>query len=215
MKNLIVQIYIDTKKYGNPNLLPSFDTLSEISFTLARQYAKRIDADYILLTDPYINYIHPTYERFRLFEESKWTDEYDQVLYLDSDVLVYQESPNIFEMYQSPDSFKVCTHWSYTRKNRPNLGGFNAGVFMLNRASRDHMLPYLKYRFDIPLVHHDNSALVNCVENSKVNLEYMDSRFNAKNTGPWFCHTWGSGKRKHPNMECIRLAKEQANNVNR
>jgi hypothetical protein len=52
MKNLIVQIYIDTKKYGNPNLLPSFDTLSEISFTLARQYAKRIDADYILLTDP-------------------------------------------------------------------------------------------------------------------------------------------------------------------
>ena len=215
MKNLIVQIYIDTKKYGNPNLLPSFDTLSEISFTLARQYAKRIDADYILLTDPYINYIHPTYERFRLFEESKWTDEYDQVLYLDSDVLVYQESPNIFEMYQSPDSFKVCTHWSYTRKNRPNLGGFNAGVFMLNRASRDHMLPYLKYRFDIPLLHHDNAALVNCVENSKVNLEYMDSRFNAKNTGPWFCHTWGNGKRKNPNMECIRLAKEQANNVNR
>jgi hypothetical protein len=214
MKNLIVQIYIDTKKYGNPNLLPSFDTLSEISFTLARQYAKRIDADYILLTDPYINYIHPTYERFRLFEESKWTDEYYQVLYLDSDVLVYQESPNIFEMYQSPDSFKVCTHWSYTRKNRPNLGGFNAGVFMLNRASRDHMLPYLKYRFDIPLVHHDNSALVNCVENSKVNLEYMDSRFNAKNTGPWFCHTWGSGKRKHPDMECIKMAQEQAKNVN-
>jgi alpha-N-acetylglucosamine transferase len=214
MKNLIVQIYIDTKKYGNPNLLPSFDTLSEISFTLARQYAKRIDADYILLTDPYINYIHPTYERFRLFEESKWTDEYDQVLYLDSDVLVYQESPNIFEMYPATDSFKVCTHWSYTRKNRPNLGGFNAGVFMLNRASRDHMLPYLKYRFDIPLVHHDNSALVNCVENSKVNLEYMDSRFNAKNTGPWFCHTWGSGKRKHPDMECIKMAQEQAKNVN-
>ena len=214
MKKLIVQIYVDTKKYSNSNLLPSFDDLSVTSFTLTKQYAKRMGADYILLTDPFINYIHPTYERFRLFEESIWTEKYDQVLYLDSDVLIYQESPNIFEMYPATDSFKVCTHWSYTRKNRPNLGGFNAGVFMLNKASRDHMLPYLKYRFDIPLVHHDNSALVNCVENSKVNLEYMDSRFNAKNTGPWFCHTWGSGKRKHPDMECIKIAQEQAKNVN-
>jgi hypothetical protein len=215
MKNLIVQIYIDTKKYGNPNLLPSFDTLSEISFTLARQYAKRIDADYILLTDPYINYIHPTYERFRLFEESKWTDEYDQVLYLDSDVLVYHDSPSIFEMYPSLDSFKVCTHWSVVRYGVPDNGEFNAGVFILNKASRDHMLPYLKYRFDIPLPHHDNTALGNCVDDSKVKIEYMNAKFNAKNTGPWFCHTWGNGKRKNPNMECIRLAKEQANNVNR
>jgi hypothetical protein len=215
MKNLIVQIYVDTKKYENPNLLPSFDALSQTSFILAKEYAKKVDADYILLTDSYIDYIHPTYERFRLFEESKWTDEYDQVLYLDSDVLIYQDSPNIFEMYPSLDSFKVCTHWSVVRYGLPNTGEFNAGVFMLNRYSRNQMLPYLKYRFDAPLPHHDNAALANCVVNSAVNIEYMDAKFNAKNTGPWFCHTWGSGKRKKPNMECIRLAKEQANNVNR
>ncbi len=87
MKNLIVQIYVDTKKYENPNLLPSFDELSTTSFILAKHYAEEVGADYLLLTDVYINHIHPTYERFRLFEESKWTDEYDQVLYLDSDVL--------------------------------------------------------------------------------------------------------------------------------
>ena len=99
MKNLIVQIYVDTKKYENPNLLPSFDELSTTSFKLANHYANKIGSNYLLLTDSYINYIHPTYERFRLFEESKWTDEYDQVLYLDSDVLIYQDSPNIFEIY--------------------------------------------------------------------------------------------------------------------
>ena len=86
MKNLIVQIYVDTKKYANPNLLPSFDELSAASFTLTKHYAKEVGADYILLTDAYINHIHPTYERFRLFEESKWTDEYDQVLLVRSEI---------------------------------------------------------------------------------------------------------------------------------
>ena len=57
MKNLIVQIYVDTKKYENPNLLPSFDELSTTSFTLAKHYAEEIGADYLLLTDAYINYV--------------------------------------------------------------------------------------------------------------------------------------------------------------
>jgi hypothetical protein len=210
MKNLIVQIYVDTKKYENPNLLPSFDELSTTSFTLAKHYAKEIGADYLLLTDAYINHIHPTYERFRLFEESKWTDEYDQVLYLDSDVFIYQDSPDIFKMYPDLDKFKVCTHWEVVRYGKADGGGFNAGVFMLNKYSRNQMLPHLKYRFDIPLQDHDNAALVNCVKASEVKTQYMDARFNAKNTGPWFCHAWGSGKRKKPNMECITLAKEQA-----
>lgn len=215
MKNLIVQIYVNPEKYKNPTLLPKFDDLSKISFTLVQRYAKKIGVDYLLLTDSFINYIHPTYERFRLFEETKWTNEYDQVLYLDSDIFIYEESPDIFKMYPSLNTFKACVHWSFIRKNKPNLGGFNAGVFMLNKSSRDQMLPHLRYRFETPLSHHDNSALVNCVEDSGVNLEYMDGRFNAKNTGPWFCHAWGSGKRNNPNMECILLAQSQAEkNVN-
>lgn len=210
MKNLIVQIYVDTKKYDNPNLLPSFDELSKISFTLAKNYAKKIGVDYVLITDPYINYIHPTYERFRLFEESSWTDEYDNVLYLDSDVFIFQDSPDIFEMYPDLDKFKVCTHWDVVRYRIADDGGFNAGVFMLNRYSRNQMLPYLKYRLDVPLKSHDNAVLVHCVKSSEVKIQYMDAKFNAKNDGPWFCHVWGSGKRKKPNMRCITIAKEQA-----
>lgn len=210
MKNLIVQIYVDTKKYENPNLLPSFDELSTTSFKLANHYANKTGSNYLLLTDSYINYIHPTYERFRLFEESKWAEEYDNILYLDSDVFIYNDSPDIFKMYKATDSFKVCMHWSYFKKKRPNAGGFNAGVFMLNKTSRDKMLPYLKYRFETPFLSHDNEALGKCVENSKVKLEYMDARFNAKNNGPWFCHAWGSGKRQSPLLSCLVKAVEEA-----
>ena len=45
MKNLIVQIYVDTKKYENPNLLPSFDELSTTSFELANHYANKIGSN--------------------------------------------------------------------------------------------------------------------------------------------------------------------------
>ena len=211
MKNLIVQIYVDTKKYENPNLLPSFDNLSETSFTLARQYAKKTNSSYLLLTDAYINHIHPTYERFRLFEDPYWTDNYDNVLYIDSDVFIFNDAPNIFDLYSDNTTFKVCQHYQEFLRGGPPQG-FNAGVFMLNKISRDIMLPYLNYRVDPPFPAHDNTALVNCVNESGVAVTVMDARFNAKNaTDCYFSHTWGSGKRKKPNMECILKAKAQVN----
>ena len=210
MKNLIVQIYVDTKKYENPNLLPSFDNLSETSFTLARQYAKKTNSSYLLLTDAYINHIHPTYERFRLFEEPRWTDEYDHVLYLDSDVFIYQDSPNIFEMYAEVNEFKVCTHWSNYRYGIEEKS-FNAGVFMMNKYSRDIMLPLLNYKRDVAPISHDNAVLADCVEQSGVNLKFMDARFNAKNSEiGFFCHAWGSGKRQLPLLPCIEKAIQEA-----
>ena len=182
MKNLIVQIYVDTKKYENPNLLPSFDELSTTSFTLAKHYAEEVGADYLLLTDVYINHIHPTYERFRLFEESKWTDEYDQ----------------------------VCTHWSNYRYGVEEKS-FNAGVFMMNKYSRNTMLPHLNYKLPVAPVGHDNAVLADCVQKSKVNLKFMDPKFNAKNSEiGFFCHAWGSGKRQSPLLPCIEKAVQEA-----
>ena len=99
MKTAIVQIYVDLKGYSNPEWLPKYDELSKISFDLTKKYCQKINAEYFLITDARINYIHPTYERFTLFEDSSWTEKFDQILYLDSDVFIYNNAPNIFEMY--------------------------------------------------------------------------------------------------------------------
>ncbi len=211
MKTAIVQIYVSLNHYSSPGIIPSFDELSQTSFSLVKRYAKKYNADYHLLTDPYINYLHPTYERFRLFEEAHWTENYDQILYLDSDVFVYDDSPNIFEIYTSSSTFKVCTHWNTYKYGVKNLG-FNAGVFMLNKSSRDKMLPFLNYKLETPPKSHDNDILIDCMEKSNVEVEYMDARFNAKNegNGTFFCHVWGSGKRKKPDMPCILKAIKEA-----
>ena len=212
MKNIIVQIYISLDKSSDTApILPAFDELSKISISLAKKYCNKIGAEHVLITEPFINFIHPTYERFRLFEDPYWTDNYDNILYLDSDVFIFDDAPNIFEYYFNNKTFKVCQHWSEIRYGLVNQG-FNAGVFMLNKISRDIMLPYLNYRVDPPFPSHDNTALVNCVNESGVEVTVMDARFNAKNaTDCYFSHTWGSGKRKNPNMECILKAKAQVN----
>ena len=212
MKNIIVQIYISLDKSSNTApILPAFDELSEVSIGLAKKYCNKIGAEHVLITEPFINFIHPTYERFRLFEDPYWTSNYDNVLYLDSDVFIFNDAPNIFDFYPNNRTFKVCQHYQEFLRGGPPQG-FNAGVFMLNKISRDIMLPHLNYRVDPPLRSHDNTALVNCVNDSGVEVTIMDARFNAKNaTDCYFSHTWGSGKRKKPNMECILKAKAQVN----
>jgi hypothetical protein len=212
MKNIIVQIYISLdRSSGTAPILPAFDELSEVSISLAKKYCNKIGAEHVLITEPFINFIHPTYERFRLFEDPYWTNKYDNVLYLDSDVFIFDDAPNIFDLYPNNTTFKVCQHYQEFLRGGPPKG-FNAGVFMLNKISRDIMFPHLNYRVDPPLRSHDNTALVNCVNDSRVEVTVMDARFNAKNaTDCYFSHTWGSGKRKKPNMECILKAKAQVN----
>jgi hypothetical protein len=211
MKNIIVQIYISLDKSSDTApILPAFDELSKVSIGLAKKYCNKIGADHVLITEPFINFIHPTYERFRLFEDPYWTDNYDNVLYIDSDVFIFDNAPNIFDLYPDNKTFKVCQH--YQEFLRGGTHGFNAGVFMLNKISRDIMLPHLNYRVSPPFKSHDNTALVNCVNDSGVDVTIMDARFNAKNaTECYFSHTWGSAKRKYPNMECIVKAKAQVN----
>ena len=211
MKNIIVQIYISLdKSVDTAPILPAFDELSEISISLARKYCNKIGAEHVLITEPFINFIHPTYERFRLFEDPYWTDNYDNILYIDSDVFIFDNAPNIFDLYSDNTTFKVCQHYQeFLRGGAPQ--GFNAGVFMLNKISRDIMLPYLNYRVDPPFRSHDNTALVNCVNESGVAVTVMDARFNAKNaTDCYFSHAWGGAKRRNPDMECLLKAKQQS-----
>jgi len=220
--NAIVQIYIDLNRYGNVNLLPKFDDISNVSIQLTKRYAKKVGADYFLITEPTINFLHPTYERFTLFEDPKWTETYKNVLYLDSDIFIYNNAPNIFEMYPNTSKFKICTHWDEFRikrkygdlsKSPKQPVGFNAGVFMLNKVSRDIMLPFLDYRKNPPFAQHDNDALVQCVSASGVNVEKMNVMFNAKNyPEAWFCHSWGSAKHKFPDLEHILKARRELNN---
>ena len=100
MKNLIVQISINKKGWEEEHRLDSqSDEVLRLSHILVKHYAKINNVEYKLITEPKVNFKHPTWERFQLFD-NYWTEEYEHVLYLDTDVFTWPTSPNIFNYFK-------------------------------------------------------------------------------------------------------------------
>ena len=218
MANCVVQFFIQANKFDDPNFnnLGVDNELLEYSLYSAKEYARQIGADYKLIEDIRINHRHPTFERFDLFYNDSWWYDYDHILYLDTDVVVWPSAPDIFEMYPNSMSFKVCDdrtaksrtpEWHTDNEKQTILKDieginlqqyrFNAGVFMLNRNCVRSMKPYLKFR-DVDA--DDNQILIKTMFDSKVPVEYMDWRFNKKNgVDCWFGHAQGQTKFKKDN----------------
>lgn len=227
MRNCIVQFHIPAETFKDPgyNSIGVNEELLKYSLISVEQYANNIKADYQLVEDKRINWIHPTFERFDLFFNNKWWDNYDHILYLDSDLIVWPDAPDIFQMYPDVNSFKVVTDRialrrssEWHKKNVVNsaldeFGGevlrnsrFNAGVFMLNRGSVEKMKQYLDYK-NVPL--DDNQLLIYAMLKSEVPTVRMDWRFNKKNgTNCYFGHAYGQQKFKAEYYDLLEKAKK-------
>jgi len=212
-KNLIVQFFVSVEKYSDPtyNQIGINEELYKYSTISIEQYAKRIGVDYKLITEPKINWVHPTFERFDLFFNDEWWKQYDNILYLDTDVIAWPTAPNVFEEYPSTQSFKPVFD-RIARKNtleyhtqRANgtclekfdasilkANRFNAGVFMLNKHCVDMMRPFLDYK---NIKGDDNEQLIYAMLESGVEVDKMDWKYNKKNgTDCYFGHAAGQQK---------------------
>jgi hypothetical protein len=225
MRTLVIQFFMEPKSFEEPNFVNiGLDReLLEYSKLSARLYAKKCKADYKLITEPKINYKHPTFERMDLFHNNEWWDKYDQILYLDTDVICWPKAPNIFEMYPNLDSFKPVDdrkamlkspEWHVEREKDSILKKFdgvtlrtkrfNAGVLMLTRIACEIMKPFLNYK---EFTDDDNRQLVYAMLESGVKTEYMDPMFNRKNgIDCYFGHAFGQ-KKFIPNNKVIRTAR--------
>ena len=226
MKKAIVQFFIPSSEYQNPeyNQIGVNQELFEYSKISVKQYASKIGAEYLLIGTPKINWIHPTFERFDLFYNNDWWERFTHVLYLDTDIIVWPDAPDIFEMYPDTQSFKPVRDRIAERQtlqyheNRAfgtclekfsaktlQLNRFNAGVFMLTKPAVDKMKSHLDYKV---LVGDDNEMLIHAMLESEVSVEKMDWKFNKKNgTGCYFGHASGQQKFK-PNFKMLEKAKQ-------
>src|SRR3989344_4336194 len=123
-----------------------YTELSNITHPTIKNYADKIGADFLVHTETNLPLPH-----YAKFEIAKFLETYDRVLYLDTDILVSPETPNIFELVpeeklgmldESPlgydQKFKeflfetapdYLGEWAQTRKC------YNAGVIV---ASKQH-----------------------------------------------------------------------------
>jgi lipopolysaccharide biosynthesis glycosyltransferase len=225
-RNLVVQFFVSVEEYEDPtyNQIGVNKELYRYSTISVEQYAKKIGADYKLMTEPVINWIHPTFERFDLFFNDTWWQQYDNILYLDTDVIVWPVAPDVFKEYPSTMSFKPV-YDRIARKNslsyhkqrakdtclekfEPSIlqkKRFNAGVFMLNKTCVKIMKKFLDYK---NLNGDDNEQLIYAMLESNVDVDQMDWRYNKKNgTECYFGHASGQQKFKS-NYDMLRIAKE-------
>lgn len=217
---------MEPDKFDQPvfNNLKHDDNIFGYSLRSVKEYARRCGVDYQLVDTPRINHVHPTFERFDLWLNDEWWKKYTHILYLDTDVIVWPDAPNIFKMYTSLKSFKPCDdRLAHTRPPSyheqlakgtvlEKYDGetlqeerFNAGVFMLTEESAKIMRPYVKID---DFVDDDNSHMIDIMFQSKVEREYMDARFNKKmGITSWFGHAYGQGKHQ-PNNKVILQCKK-------
>jgi len=226
MKNLIIQYYIDTKLYTQPNFNNLYASPAEQYSSHSFQiYCKKHGIDYIKITKPKLGFKHPTWERFDLWMDRSWWDRYDQIMYVDSDVYAFPHAPNIFESYHVVDNKLKSAHYPKFRDSSPqqakkiqelnplaeSLSGeiinkrfIQPGVIILNKFCTELMLPWISQYKNLKDDRIDDGMFLNhCIVESKVELLDMDRKWNHKNNGEnidknliYFMHSLGGKKHK-------------------
>jgi FkbM family methyltransferase len=169
-------------------------------------YAKRINADLIIRTEQLSNLfeqevgLNVTTACFEKLFIEDLLQTYDRVLYLDADILIHPNSPNIFDIYSDVNKVymfheaayedrafcvqSICQQLNYNPKRWKKLEGryiyYNGGVILCSKESN-----FLKYKSieefrnlygKIP--HHDQTYFSYLIQKHQVQNQPIDYRFD-------------------------------------
>lgn len=143
MRNLIYQYYHDYK--GNEAHIDIGQPYHELSSRSIRAYAEKCGAEYMFI-DKKIDV--PFYGIFLPFKEG-WCHDYDNICFIDSDILATANAVNIF--YRAPANVMAINFMTTDRglKYRDMLpklrekGHANSGVVMFPRALYEEWIEYV------------------------------------------------------------------------
>lgn len=85
MPNLILTISIGK----------DYERMSEITHSSIKQYAKKIGADFKCIDKQKISQTTPHWEKFQIYD---LLNKYDRILYIDTDVIIRDDCPDLFEI---------------------------------------------------------------------------------------------------------------------
>jgi lipopolysaccharide biosynthesis glycosyltransferase len=121
--------------------------MGEITHPLMRGYAARIGADFRVITEKKISQTTAHWEKFQIYD---LLDVYDRILFLDTDIIVRGDCPNLFELvpgdalgafdeslyYTDARDRMELTAREYGLEVMPVWDGryFNTGAMVISRA---------------------------------------------------------------------------------
>jgi len=122
-----------------------------------KEYSKKCDADFVVISDPAPFLIDDKFEGFRIIEIYNLFEKYDRILHLDTDTLVNKNCPNLFDVV--PENMVGCviedvgTRLEHRRyqimKVQEQFGDIgwkngliNGGIVMMSKQHRDIFSPH-------------------------------------------------------------------------
>jgi hypothetical protein len=90
---------------------PFYEKVAQITHPFLKKYAKKCKADFKVLTD-YSKYKYPHYLKCDIRDLLK---QYDRIIYIDTDILVRPDSPNLFNIVPE-DSFGIFNEGRFTER---------------------------------------------------------------------------------------------------
>lgn len=203
MKKIVFQINIPNFSQKNPEFLPySYNQdMYEISNRNAMRYALKCGAAYYLLADkndfvPAIGK-HLDYQKLKFYDFS----DYDAVLYLDSDYIIKDNAPDLFEI--CGDNFSICLDQGSSVIDRANElqmthdRYFNAGMMYIPKTviecTKQTALDYLQNEYVLQGQGLLNKLFYDCGIIPNV-LNYMDWNPVKRTFGTYADHYSGNKK---------------------
>ena len=215
-KNLVLQVSIKPKNYVRPALLSQQcydETMYETSNRKAQAYAKSVGADYYCITSPELQDVHPAFQRFALFTEK--FDEYDSIMYADSDYMFASHAPSLFDLIETQpgDFFAVAEpeQDKYVQRARVRLklpdsyAHFNSGFFVIKRSAinrhKSHAFDYMHAHAESRM--RDQDALNEMFAHNDGTYNHLTRHWNGLLTSalPLFCTHYLATSKKNFSVE--------------
>lgn len=192
MKNLIFTTCI-----GSPEV--------SIALPIHKMYCEKYNIDFIVQNKRKLNFHSIGYEKFEILDLFKY---YDRILYLDADVLITPNCPNVFEVHDKYDTFYAfhesenypgndrdseiynaladddCPFINWPTEKNSKLRYFNVGLFMASKCHSDFLHKVFYYTLKLKSNTFCEQTVLNYII-SKYNVKYksMDQSWNRCDMG--------------------------------
>jgi hypothetical protein len=171
-----------------------YKKISEYTLESIQKYAKKIDADFINIDKADNNFITQKWNKFHIHE---LLNQYKRIIYLDIDILIREDCPNLFEIVPN-DKLGMFNEGRYTARyeyleqaseyyGEPlktwNGKFYNSGVMVISRIHKN----LFKLPKGIDYVETDQPFLNLRILNDKIEMFDLDFKFNRMDILDKFC----------------------------
>ncbi len=160
--------------------------MGEITHPLMRTYARRISAEFKVITEKKVSQTTVHWEKFQIKE---LLDTYDRILFLDTDIIVRGDCPDLFELVpeESLGAFDESTYYTDARARMKTTADsyasdlslwdgryFNTGVMVISRI---HKKVFEKPEHEVENFY-EQSYLNLAFVRERILMHPLDFRFN-------------------------------------